>query len=278
LVILITALSGCSAVISSTTGRLADNLAAAIVNHNDPETVRQGAPAYLLMIDSLIEGDPESPELLLTGARLYGSYASAFVDEKERSKVLSDTARQYGWRALCASEARTCSSWTLPYDEFESLIRSLDKDQVPALYGAAAAWATWIQANRGDMVAVADKARVQLMMQQVVSLDETYEHGSAYLYLGVLDTLLPAALGGKPEQGRTFFEKFLELSGGHDLMGKLLLAREYARLVYDRELHDLLCNEIVESNPVHPGLTLSNTLAIEEANRLLASADEFFGE
>jgi hypothetical protein len=277
-VILVTALSACSAVISSTTGRLADNLASAIVNHNDPETVRQGAPAYLLMIDSLIEGDPESPELLLTGAKLYGSYASAFVEDKKRSRVLAETARQYGWRALCAADARACGSWTLPYDEFEPLIRSIKKENVPGLYGAAAAWATWIQANRNDMVAVADKARVQLMMQQVVALDETYEHGSAYLYLGVLDTLLPAALGGKPEQGRSYFEKFLNLSGGHDLMGKLLLAREYARLVYDRDLHDRLCQEIVETDPVHPGLTLSNTLAIEEAHRLLASADEFFGE
>jgi hypothetical protein len=166
----------------------------------------------------------------------------------------------------------------MPYDEFEPLIRSVKEDNIATLYGAAAAWATWIQANRGDMVAVADKARVQLMMQQVVTLDESYEHGSAYLYLGVLDTLLPAALGGKPEQGRRHFERFMDLSGGHDLMGQLLLAREYSRLVYDRELHDRLCQEIIDSNPVYPGLTLSNTLAIDEARRLLATSEEFFGD
>jgi len=37
-------------------------------------------------------------------------------------------------------------------------------------------------------------------MERVVELDETYEHGSAHLYLGVMTTLLPPALGGKPEK------------------------------------------------------------------------------
>ncbi len=61
-------------------------------------------------------------------------------------------------------------------------------------------------------------------------------------------------------------------------MAKVLLASEYARLTFDRELHDRLCREILEASPEAPGLTLSNTLAQERARRLLDSSDDYFGE
>ena len=45
--------------VSSVTGRLAGNISSAILNQNDPETVREGAPAYLILIDGLINEEPE---------------------------------------------------------------------------------------------------------------------------------------------------------------------------------------------------------------------------
>lgn len=39
--------------------KLADNLSDAMLNQNDPETVRAGAPAYLLLIDSIIQNNPQ---------------------------------------------------------------------------------------------------------------------------------------------------------------------------------------------------------------------------
>ena len=58
----LSAWSGCSSITSSRTGRMSESLATSILNQNDPETVRQGAPAYLLMIDGFIADDPEDPE------------------------------------------------------------------------------------------------------------------------------------------------------------------------------------------------------------------------
>ena len=51
------------------TQRMADNLSNAMLNQNDLETVRAGSPAYLIMIDSLIQGDPENPSILMAGDR-----------------------------------------------------------------------------------------------------------------------------------------------------------------------------------------------------------------
>ena len=46
-------LTGCSAIIGSATQRLADDLGRAILNSNDPAMVRDGAPAFLILIDSM---------------------------------------------------------------------------------------------------------------------------------------------------------------------------------------------------------------------------------
>ncbi len=270
--------AGCSSIISSATGNLADSLTTAVLEQNDPETVRQGAPAYLLMIDGLIADSPKNVELLLAGAGLYSSYAGAFVDDPDRAARLAEKGKDYGWRALCRSDKRACGSWSAPYDDFDRVINGMGIKRVPVLYGSGAAWATWIQKNTDDWGAIADKARVDAMMQRVVALDETYEDGAAYLYLGILATLLPEAMGGQPEKGRADFERVIELSDGRNLMAKVLLARNYARLVFDRELHDRLCREVIGADPVAPGLTLVNTIAQGEAAALLETSEDYFGD
>ena len=119
---------------------------------------------------------------------------------------------------------------------------------------------------------------VEAIMKRVVELDEGYRDGTAYTYLGVLNSIIPAALGGKPEQGREDFETSIELAGGRDLMTKVLFAREYARMVFDRDLHDRLLTEVVEADPEVPGFTLTNTLAQEQARVLLDESDDYFAE
>ena len=276
--VIIVLTTGCSSIMSSATAGLAESLTNAVLNQNDPETVRQGAPAYLLLIDGLIADNPDNAELLMAGASLYSSYAGAFVDDPERASRLSRKGRDYGWAAWCEVEKNACEIWSAPYEDFERVVNDMGPREVPVLYSAGAAWASWIRANTDDWSAIADKARVDAMMQRVVALDETYEEGSAFLYLGILATLLPEAMGGKPEQGRVDFERVIELSDEKNLMAKVLLARSYARLVFNRDLHDRLCREVIEADPVAPGLTLTNTMAQEEARALLGSSEDYFGD
>jgi len=269
---------GCSAVTSSMTGRLADSLAVSILNQNDPETVRQGAPAYLLMIDGFIADDPENIDVLLAAAQLNSSYAGAFVDDPERQSLMAEKARDLAWKASCLSNKKTCGMWQRPYDEFESVVDTLGPHDLAAAYAAATAWAGWIEVNSDDWIAVADKARVEKLILHVVELKPDYSGGDPYLYLGVLATLIPEALGGRPEDGRRYFERAFELSGGTNLMAKVLLAREYARATFDRELHDRLCREVLDAEPKVDGRTLANTLAQHEARALLDDSEDYFGE
>ena len=270
--------TGCSTVIAPMTSRVTESLTSAVLDHNDPETVRQGAPAYLLMVDAMIAGDPDNTGLLIAGAELYSSYTSGFVDDRERASRLAERGRSYGRRGLCEDEPSTCDSWQLPFDDFQKTIDGVQVKHVPALFAAGVSWATWVQVNRADWIAVADKARVEAIMLRVTVLDEDYRDGAAYTYLGVLNSIIPAALGGKPEQGRRYFERAIELSQGQDLTTKVLLAQEYARMVFDRELHDRLLQEVIDADPNVPGLVLLNSIAQVQARILLAESDDYFAE
>jgi hypothetical protein len=270
------ALTGCASFVSSASGKLADNLSNAILNQDDLETVEAGMPSYLLLVDSLIEGDPQNENLLLAGSKLYGAYGATFIKEPERAKRLARKARDYSDRALCVHDVHLCNVMDKPYDDFVAAIGTLKVGDVPLLYASGTAWAGWIQANSGDWNAIANLPKVKTLMTRAVELDETYNHGEGHVYLGVFATLLPPALGGKPEEGRVHFEQAIKLSAGRDLMAKVEYARRYARITYDRPLHDRLLHEVLDADAVEPGLTLSNVLAKRQAKELLGSAESYF--
>jgi len=267
---------GCSMMVSSATTSLAENVSAAVLDQEDAFLVRDGAPAYLIAIDGLIEGDPQNETLLLAGARLYSAYSSAFVSEPVRAKRLTTRAKRYGWRAMCARSQAVCDASGGSFDDFQLALAETDVDDLPALYGYGSAWATWVQTNSADWNAIADLPKVQALMERIVELDGSYEEGGAHLYLGVLYTLRPESLGGRPDLGREHFELAIRDSDGRNLMAKVLFARQYSRLVFDRELHDMLLVEVIEADPVERGYTLSNVMAQEMARELLAESDEYF--
>lgn len=269
-------LQGCAGMMSSAASGLMQHLSGSILNNNDLELVESGAPAYLLLIDSLISQDPENITLLSTAATLYSAYADVFVDDTERSRKMADKSLGFALKAFCLSKPETCGIKTMPFEEFDALISKMAAKDINLLFTLGNAWAGWILANKNDFNAIADMARIEKIMTQVVTLDPTYQDGAAYLYLGTMATLLPPAMGGKPEQGRQYFETALKLSKGKNLMVKVMYAKLYARMVFDRELHDRLLEEVLAADPEVPGQTLINTYAQQQAQKLLADAEDYF--
>lgn len=269
-------LSGCSFFISSATLDMTENLTQAILNNNDLATVEVGGPAYLLMVDSLLNRDPDNESLLRAAATIYTAYTDVFVKDKVRAQKLTDKALEYALHAICVRRSNACSLRQSHFQEFENVIFNLSVKDVPTLFVLGSAWSAWIQTHREDWNAVAEISRIEAIMQRVVDLDESYQDGTAHLYLGVLTTLLPPALGGKPDVGRHHFERALEISNHKNLMIKIMYAQQYARLLFDRELHDRLLHEVLKAEPEVPGYTLSNILAQQKAQELLDSAEDYF--
>jgi hypothetical protein len=269
-------LAGCASMMSSATSRMADNITLAILNQNDLETVRLGAPAYLLMLDGLIEGDAENADLLLAGAKLYSSYTSAFIEDEDRAKRLAGKSIDYARSALCIDVEHVCQALAVKQKEFEEILADTKLKDLPTLYGFATAWASWIQVNAADWEALAELPKLTVLFEQCLKLDETFDGGGSHLYLGVLATQLPPSLGGKPEKGRAHFERANEISEGKNLMINVLMAQHYARMVFDQELHDQLLQTVLAEPAEVPGLTLINTIAKLQASELLEESVDFF--
>lgn len=276
-VVAVTALvSACASIVNNAASGFAENLSNAILNQPDPAIVRDGTPAYLLLLDSFAAGSPDDADILGAAARLYAAYGTAFVQDPERSRQLTSRARAYGSDALCAADAETCGIGAMNFQQFENVISDVRKADEGALYSYCVGALAYIRAHSGDWAALADLPKVELALKHLLALKPEENLGNIYLYLGILNSLRPPALGGDPEIGRKYFERALELTGGRDLSVKVEYARGYARLVYDRELHDRLLNEVLAADVEQPGMTLFNSIAQRDAAELLASADEYF--
>ena len=265
--------SGCASLIGSIA---ADTLSAAILNTDDPVLVESGVPAYLLLVDGLISESPDNADLLSAGAQLFALYGSRFAEDGAHAIRLTEKARRYGARAMCATQESACDWDGLSYDAFVSQLSEVNNKNVDYLYSYAVSWLSNLQATSEDWSAVAELPWVEAALERALALDETHAEGALHTYLGILNALRPPALGGHPDVAQAHFERAIELSGGRDLSVKVEYARRYARMVFDQELHDRLLHEVIDAPTAAPGYTLFNALAKEEARELLQTSQEYF--
>ncbi len=276
ILLLVLSVSGCGHLISNAKQEFADDLSATILSFDDPETIKKGLPAYLILMSSMIKGDPENADLLESGAKLYTAYASSFTDSTESKKALANRAFTYASRAMCLRNARFCEIQSVPYFEFEELLASIEPEQAEHLFVFVSSWAGQIEANSADWNAIAELPKVKAGIQRVLVLDETVSNGNAHLYMAVMESLLPPALGGKPDLAKKHFDRAIEISQGNNQMAKVLYAEKYARMLFDRELHDNLLQQVIAAETGPPELALANALAKQRAAALLLSADDYF--
>lgn len=269
-------LSLCLAGCASVAGRFGDGLSEGIRRHDDPATVGTALPAYLLLLDGLLVDRPDSPALLRAASELYAAYAGSFVAEPERAQRLSRRALDYARRLTCIEIKSLCASLDGPVNSFVAELGRVKPAELPTLQVLAAAWTGQIQANSGDWAAIAALPKAQALVERSLAIDPNAADGMPWVYLGVLQSLRPAAVGGQPERGREAFERAIEISSGRNLMAKTLYAEYYARLLFDRELHDRLLREVREAEPTAERYTLSNVLAQRRAAQLEESANEYF--
>ncbi len=267
----------CAPIVSNITDNLARNMSDAVLNQEDPKIVRDGAPAYLLLLDSLVAGNPENPVILSSASDLYTSYSAIFVNDANRSKILSERALKYSKKALCISYEDSCNWDDYSFDDFNLSLDDFDMKYSDLLLTYSTSYLVYIRSHSNDWNAIARLPYIESALEYYVEKNpETENIDSVYTYLGILSTLLPPALGGDYEKGKRYFENAIEFSGDQNLSAKVEYALSYARPLYDRELHDKLLQEVISSNPVKKNYTLLNVIAKEQASLMLEDADEYF--
>jgi tetratricopeptide (TPR) repeat protein len=269
-------MSGCASLVSRAANNFGNNLSAAILSQDDPEIVRAGMPSYMLLMDSFVQGGPDNPATLGAAANLYASYGAVFADDPVRSSRLTRRARDYALQAMCLSYAASCDWRELDYDGFVATLDGLGPEHADAVYNYSFATLAYLRAHSSDWNALAELPQAEAVLRRYLEIAGDDVKTPAYTYLGIMLTLRPESLGGKPEEARTYFERAIKLTGGRDLSVKVEFAKGYAMLLYDRDLHDRLVDEVLAASPYADGLTLTNVMAQEEALRLKTEAEYYF--
>ena len=141
--------------------------------------IRDGAPSFLILIDSLLAGSPDNAALLAQSAELHSAYAGAFVAEPQRAAQLHSKAKSH-LRSTCLSQGYDLEN--RDFDAFSAWVQAQDEKSVAALYNLGSIWAGWIQANSADFTAIAQLARVKALIQRVAELEPEHANGGAFIY------------------------------------------------------------------------------------------------
>ena len=259
-------------------GMILQDVAGASSKHTEVALIRSGTPAYLMLLDGLIEAHPKQKKLLLAGAEAYSLYATAFVAEEdpETARGLYLRGKGYALRAMPRHKA-FASVLREPYDALEVYVQDFSKNDVPALFSFASCWAGWISTSMDSVKAMADLPKVVLLMDRVIQLDETHYYGGAHLFMGVYKSARPKGYGGEPEEARRHFDRAVEIGEGNFLMAYVYYADHYARKTLQRDLFVSLLETALETPTDRvPELTLINTVAKSRAKELLSHVEEYF--
>jgi len=256
---------------------LLEEVARASNTQSDLRILREGMPAYLMLIDGMIQAMPDNDQLLISGAQSYSSFASLFVEDqdKEYANLLYERGKKYALRSL---EMRGFKEpLQRPFDDFKEGLKSLGKKDVPTIFWTATCWANWIRLNLDSMEAMSELPRVEWMMKRALELDEGFYYGGPHLFMGIWFASRPKIAGGDLKKAQEHFLKALDLGQGKFLMAYVYYANYYARKIMDKDLFTSTLQKVLETPAeTSPDLVLLNTVAKKQAKELLSHVGEYF--
>jgi len=259
------------------TATLLEEVARASNRQSDLRILREGMPAYLMLIDGMVQAMPKNDQLLIAAAQSYSSFASLFVEDqdKEYANLLYGRGKQYALKSL---EMRGFNEpLQRPFDEFKEGLNRLEKKDVPTIFWTATCWANWIRLNLDSMEAISELPRVEWMMKRALELDEAFYYGGPHLFMGIWYASRPKIAGGDLKKAQEHFLKALDLGKGKFLMAYVYYANYYARKIMDKELFTSTLQKVLETPAeISPDLVLLNTVAKKQAKDLLSHVGEYF--
>jgi hypothetical protein len=256
---------------------LVQDVAKAAYKQSDLTIIREGMPAYLMLMDGMVEAWPDNEQLLIAAAQAYSSFNSVFTadQDEEYLKLIAEKARAYALRALAQRGFQ--DPIQSPFEDFEEEVKASNKKDVPYLFWGATCWASWIMIHLDSIEAMAELPRVELMMRRSLELDEGFYYGGPHIFMGIWLASRPAVAGGDLQKAQEHFLRALELGEGKFLMAYVYYADNYARRALDKELFISTLEKVLETPADStPELTLLNTVAQQKAQELLARVDDYF--
>lgn len=258
---------------------------------DDPELVREAVPFALKAEEYVLAQEPAHRGLLLSLARGFTQYASAFVLQdaleetdrergdagRERAKRLLLRAKEYGMRGL--ETAHPGFGKRLGTDP-KGAAGTAGREDVPLLFWTAASWSLAISLSGADPSMLADLPRCESLMRRALALQEDYDHGAIHEYFIAFEGGRSEAMGGNLDEAKRHFERSMELGAGKRISPLVTFAGTVSVRTQNREEFLRLLSRALafDARGEAPEFRLANLLAQRKARWLEGRVDELFLE
>ncbi len=263
----------------------------------DYEMAARAIPGALKTIEGFHVAKPDNETITAILAEGFCQYATGFIEDEFEQATIAQDYELADYVAQRATKAfLRCMGYGLEMlgekwsnailgdlEGVEALAAKAGKGKRDGMVWVAAGLAGAINMNKDDVSMVAHLSKARVLFERAVAIDDKTnlkdpaKRALPHIALGLLETGIPAALGGKPEVGGEHFKRALELSGGKFLLAKVFYARRYAVAVQNRELFHKTLIEVLQTDPaIWPEQRLANEIAHRRARRYLKQEKEWF--
>lgn len=267
-------------------GNLADALVAqGAGDERDLELLRDAAPFYLKLSESVLAENPGHIKLAESVAAGFAQYAYAFVafeaekieasDAKAAQRLQQRAARLYQRAQRHAMNGLEAAQPGFAGQLANSAAgQQLAANQIGLAYWASAAWGGWISLAKDDPEVVADLPQAIRLAQMAWRTDPNWGQGAL---TGLLATFEAARPGGSQAQALLWFDQAIAQSAGRSAGALVAKAEAYALPAGDRAQFENLLRQALDIRDEAGSLWLThNEVMRRRARWLLGQVDDLF--
>lgn len=275
----------------------------AFENDDDLEMLARAFPANIKLVEALLANDPGNTDLKIMLARLYASYAFAFLEPlleidtfglddaalpyfvdagqdpdhvRERALAYYEKGARYGLDALAMRypDAPELLSTT---DGQAAFFAKLTTEDAPAVFWWAFNLGARINLERASVALLAKTHMVETAMRTVATLDSAYQHGGAHLFLLAYYGARPPMMGGNPQAAKDHYTALMRIAGEDYRLGEVYYGRYVLQPAQDRSGFTAVMNRVATA-PAADRYRLYNAIAAVRARIYLRAVDDLFTE
>ena len=272
--------SGCSTgqLVVRGTQPILDGGIVAMNRETDLDLAQAAMPANLKLLEGMLVEDPGNTRLQLYAAEGFYGYTFGFVEQYDtrRARHLYRRCYEHARKALVQSGVRPDPENSTP-DEFEAAVSRAGKHAVPAMFWTASCLANWINLKRDSPTGIAQLASAAVLMQRVLTLDDTFYHAGPHLFFGVYYGGRSPMFGGDYALAEKHFKRAAEINDNKLLLVDVLEARYLDRQRLDRDAFIRHLQHVIDApDNLSPDLALINAVAKQQAAELIKAEGEWF--
>ena len=240
-----------------------ENIEVALFQQENLMLVKEGLPGQILLLEGMLETAPNDLLLLTMATKAYTGLGMMVEDtDPAQATVLYTRGTELGIKALKQHRGfRNALKKGKSVGEAARLIKN-GKFLPPLLWTASCMGAN-VLLNAGDPMIAIDLAAVNNMANHVVEVNGDYFHGFAYMFVGTVNSMLPATFGGDKEKAKQAFKTIADMNDGKFLLPQVFYARFF--VTDDTDAKTILQSIVDTPSGQMPKIELLNQIAKSKA-------------